>query len=220
MSDVNTAPAAPLQTVSHIINAVPLGVQGFALTTFMLGMYTSGQFNAKGEVIVFVCAAFYGGLTQFIAGFFAAARGDMFPAVFMTAYGAFWLTFVFLNLYAAPRAGSAASQMVTIYLCMWSVITFVFLVVTLWTNWIVFLVFLEFMVTIIVLDFGSALNNTSLNHAGGYLEMILAAAAWYVIGAEMINHTAGKELLPFPLMPLNAGYSPKGLTPLDTPSGS
>ncbi len=30
-----------------ITNPVPVGVAGFALTTFMLGLYTSGQFSAK-----------------------------------------------------------------------------------------------------------------------------------------------------------------------------
>ena len=36
---------------SLIANPVPVGVAGFALTTFTLGLYTTGQFNAKGAVL-------------------------------------------------------------------------------------------------------------------------------------------------------------------------
>ena len=82
---------------------MPVGVAGFALTTFTLGLYTTGQFNAQGEVVVLALAAFYGGLTHFIAGFFALAKGELFAAAFMTSYGAFWFSFVALNLFDVPE---------------------------------------------------------------------------------------------------------------------
>ncbi|HZD66508.1 MAG TPA: GPR1/FUN34/YaaH family transporter, partial [Acidimicrobiales bacterium] len=76
---------------------------GFALTTFALGLFTSGQIRATNLALVLGLAAFYGGLTQFIAGWFAVARGDLFPAVFMTTYGAFWFSFVALFLFVPRR---------------------------------------------------------------------------------------------------------------------
>lgn len=197
-------PANPVNTLRNLMaNPVPVGVAGFALTTFTLGLYTSGNFNAKGEVVVFALAAFYGGLTQFIAGFFALSRGDLFPAAFMTTYGAFWFTFVALNLYAAPAAGSAAPQAVSIFLIMWTVITAIFWVASFWTNWVVFITFTEFIVTLIILDIGSVANNMGLNHVGGYLEMALGALAWYVVLGEVVNDVSGRALFPFPLTPVH-----------------
>jgi succinate-acetate transporter protein len=182
-----------------ICNAVPVGVGGFALTTFTLGLYTSGQLNSKGEVLVLALALMYGGLTQFIAGFFALRRGDLFPAAFMTSYGAFWFSFVGVITYVVPHAGSAAPQAVTTFLCMWTVITLIFTVATLGTNWTVFLTFLVFDVAIILEDIGNGAGSKGLIHLGGYFEMLLAAMAWYIVLAEIVNETLKKEI--FPLFP-------------------
>lgn len=184
---------------SLIANAVPVGVGGFALTTFTLGMYTSGQFDAKGEVLVLALAFFYGGLVQMIAGFFALAKGDLFPAAFMTSYGAFWFSYDGLVLFVVPRAGSAANQAVTIFLIMWTVITLIFTVATLGTNRMVFATFLVFDIAIILADIGSAGSFANVTKAAGYGEMLLAAMAWYIVGAEIVNATVGRDV--FPLFP-------------------
>lgn len=193
----------PLAVRSSITNPVPVGVAGFALTTFTLGLFTSGNFHAQGIVVVFVLAAFYGGLTQFIAGWFALARGDLFPAAFMTTYGAFWFTFVGLELFVVPRAGPAAAQAAAIFLIMWTVITFIFLIATIFTNWVVFIAFAEFVVTLIVLDIAAVSGSAGLQQAGGYLEMILGFIAWYIVLGEIINDVSGRGILPFPLTPFH-----------------
>jgi succinate-acetate transporter protein len=196
--------AAPHGPIGHLMaNPVPVGVAGFSLTVFALGLYTSGQFDAKGEILIYILAAAYGGLTQFIAGFFALRRGDIFPAAFMTTYGAFWFTYVALNVYVVPHAGSAASQAVTIYLIMWTVISFIFLVTTLWTNWVVVTAFVVLFVAFILLDIGSAASNVTVNHVAGYLEMVLGAIGWYIVLGELVNDTSGRAILPFPLTPLH-----------------
>lgn len=182
-------------------NPVPVGVAGFALTTFTLGLYTSGNFNTKGEILVFGLAAFYGGLTQFIAGWFALSRGDIFPAAFMTTYGAFWFSFIALNLFVVPAAGAGAAQAGTIFLVMWTVITVIFCIASAWTNWVVLIVFTEFVATLIVLIIGSWTANTTINHVGGYLEMVLGALAWFVVIGEIVNDVSSRALFPFPPTP-------------------
>lgn len=190
---------APAQLHPFITNAVPVGVGGFALTTFTLGLYTSGILDPQGAVLVIALAAFYGGLTQFIAGFFALARGDLFPAAFMTSYGAFWLSYDALLLWVVPHAGAAAGQAVFIFLVMWTVITVIFTIASLGTNWTVLVTFLVFDVAIILLDIGAALNNASLDKAGGWFELLLAALAWYIVMAEIANETLHRTV--FPLFP-------------------
>ncbi|MGH3194550.1 MAG: acetate uptake transporter [Streptosporangiaceae bacterium] len=184
---------------SLIANPVPVGVAGFALTTFTLGLYTSGQFNPAGGVLVLALAFFYGGLVQMIAGFFALAKGELFPAAFMTTYGAFWFSYVALLEFVLPRAGTGAAQAVTIFLIMWTIITLIFTVATLGTNWVVLSAFVVFDIAIILLCIGAAGAFTGVTKAGGYGEMVLAAIAWYIVMAEIANATIGRDL--FPLFP-------------------
>lgn len=193
------------QRQSLIANPVPVGVAGFALTTFTLGLYTTGQFHMQGEVLVFALAAFYGGLTQFIAGFFALAKGELFAAAFMTTYGAFWLSFVALNLYVVPHAGAAGTQAELVFLVMWTIITLIFTLATLGTNLMVLVTFLAFDVAIILLDVGVGIGNMSVVKAGGYAELVLGALAWYVVMAEIVNDTVGRSI--FPLFPFRRGES-------------
>jgi succinate-acetate transporter protein len=196
LSEPAQAPSPAPARKSLIANPVPVGVGGFALTTFTLGMYQSGFFDAEGTVLVFALAAFYGGLVQVIAGFFALAKGEVFPATFMTSYGAFWFAFVALNLYVVPHAGAAADQAVTIFLIMWTIITFIFTVCTLATNKFVFATFIVFDIAFILLDIGSAAGSETVTHIGGGFVMLLAAMAWYIVGAEIINESTGKRVVP------------------------
>ena len=209
-------PATPATVeVSHrslIANPVPVGVAGFALTTFTLGLYTTGQFNAQGEVVVLALAAFYGGLTQFIAGFFALAKGELFAAAFMTSYGAFWFSFVALNLFVVPRAGPAAHEAVMIFLIMWTVITLIFTLATLGTNMTVLVTFIVFDIALILEFIGNAALSgaetaNGLTKAGGWAELILAALAWYIVMAEVVNETLGREI--FPLFPFRREPTPE-----------
>jgi succinate-acetate transporter protein len=181
------------------------------LTTFTLGLYTSGQFHAQGLVLVLPLAVFYGGLVQMIAGFFAMAKGELFAAAFMTSYGAFWFSYVGVILFVVPMAGPAAHQAITIFLIMWTVITLIFTLATLGTNLVVLVTFMVFMVALILEVIGNATltgaaTANSLTKAGGYAEMVLAALAWYIVMAEIVNDTLEKPV--FPLFPLRRTATP------------
>lgn len=203
-----------------ITNPVPIGVGGFALTTFTLGLMTSGIFPASEALVVVPLAGFYGGLVQMAAGFFALRRGDLFSAAFMTTYGAFWWSYDVLVLWVVPnvtKAGGAAgahqaAQAVTIFLIMWSVITAIYTVATLGTNWLVFITFCEFEATLIVADIGGWLGISAASTLGtGVGEMVLASLAWYIIGAEIVNETVKRPV--FPLFPFKKPF----FTPITPP---
>lgn len=232
-----------------IANPVPVGVAGFALTTFLLGLYNSGiwhdpnsttkPLNALWVYVILGLAAFYGGLTQFIAGFFSLRRGDIFQAAFMTSYGAFWWSFDFLFfMFLAPTGGlfgdpswkgalaeagmkgdaakvPAATSFyhaVTIFLIGWTIITIIFFLASLFTNWVVAGVFAWFVFTLVVADiaFSGGPTATGAGHFAGWLEIILGCLGWYVVLSEMVNDLAGREIFPFPLTPLNAAKRKAG----------
>jgi succinate-acetate transporter protein len=72
-------------------------------------------------------------------------------------------------------------------------------VATLGTNWTVFLTFIVFDIAIILEDIGNGAGSAGLKHIGGGFEMLLAAMAWYIVMAEIVNETLKKEI--FPLFP-------------------
>lgn len=188
---------------SAICNPVPIGVAGFALTVFTMGLYTSGNLDSHGKVLMLTLGAFYGGLVQLIAGFFAIARGDVFPATFMTTYGAFWLSYVGLVTYVVPHAGPAAGQAVAIFLIMWSVITLIFTIAALATNKLILSTFIVLSCAFILVDIAASGGPAISGVMGGYFEMVEGAMVWYIVMAEMVNEMTGKAS--FPTFPFKNG---------------
>lgn len=185
----------------QIANPVPIGVAGFALTTFTLGLYTSGVVSGAGTTLVLYLALAYGGTVQLVAGFFALARGDVFPAAVMTSYGAFWFSFVALEVLVTPKVTAAggpgvANQTLLVFLAVWTVITLIYTLGAMQVSGVLVLVFAIFDAALIVLCVATAIQSTGLERVGGYLEMALAATAWYVVAAEMLNEMRGREVLP------------------------
>ncbi len=71
-------------------NPAPLGLAGFALTTWLLSMNNAGWITGDGMGIVLACALAYGGTAQAIAGIMELPRGNTFGATAFLSYGAFW----------------------------------------------------------------------------------------------------------------------------------
>lgn len=85
--------AYPAKFISErkVANPAPLGLCGFALTTFILGAI---NMKARGitEPNIFVGAAYaYGGLVQLLAGMWEMAIGNTFGATALSSYGGFWI---------------------------------------------------------------------------------------------------------------------------------
>lgn len=181
---------------SMIGNPVCVGVGGFAITTTTLGLYSIGILDPKGMDVVLILAAGYGGLVQMIAGFFGLAKGETFAGSFMTAYGAFWWTYVALIVWGVPHMGDAAGTGVAIYLIMWTITTLLFTVATLNTNKVVLWTFIEFDCTLILLDIGAAGGIHIASLIGGYFVILLGLLGWYIVTAEMVNEMSGRSVIP------------------------
>src|SRR5438105_14574520 len=81
------AAAAPI-----IANPGPLGLCGFALTTFVLSSINAGLIpGADAAKMVVGLAFFYGGIAQLLAGMWEFKSGNTFGATAFSSYGAFWL---------------------------------------------------------------------------------------------------------------------------------
>src|SRR5204863_709417 len=94
----------PAMPVVSIADPGPLGLAGFALTTFALSGHNAGFIP---NLIWVGLALFYGGLAQFCAGMWEFRRGNTFAATAFSTYGAFWLslgTYLVLDLTGKVKA--------------------------------------------------------------------------------------------------------------------
>jgi succinate-acetate transporter protein len=179
----------------------PLGLAGFAMTTFVLSMFNSNLVDAKGLPVVLGLALAYGGIVQLIAGVWEFRTGNTFGAVAFCSYGAFWLSFWALNVFYAKDIGGNAGHAVGVYLWAWAIFTAYMTVAALRVSGAVLLVFALLTVTFILLAIGAVGDHATVTHWGGYLGLATAAAAWYASFAAVTNSTFRRTVLP--VMPLS-----------------
>jgi len=176
----------------------PLGLAAFALTTFVLSMFTSGLMNAdNGEPIVLGLALAYGGLAQLLAGMWEFRTGNTFGATAFVSYGAFWLSFwAFVQFYEKQIPEGYVPKAVGLYLIAWGIFTTYMFVASLRTTAAIATVFALLAATFLLLGIGDATGSTGITKAGGFVGLATAVAAWYASFAGVANSTFKKTILP------------------------
>jgi hypothetical protein len=175
----------------------PLGLAGFALTTFVLSMFNAHLVSSAGEPVVLGLALAYGGIAQLLAGMWEFRTGNTFGAVAFTSYGAFWISFWALVTFFAPKIPAAhAGDAIGLYLWAWGIFTTYMFVASLRTSAAVALVFALLAATFILLGIGNSGGNESIIKWGGYVGLATAAAAWYASFAAVINFTFKRTIAP------------------------
>lgn len=175
----------------------PLGLAGFALTTFVLSMFNAGLVNKASEPVVLGLALAYGGIAQILAGMWEFRTGNTFGAVAFTSFGAFWISFwALITFFAGDIPAEHLGAAVGLYLIAWGLFTTYMWVASLRTTAAVNLVFLLLAITFFVLGIGDAVGNDTISKLGGWLGLATAVAAWYASFAGVTNFTFGREVLP------------------------
>jgi succinate-acetate transporter protein len=193
------APAAPA-----IADPGPLGLSGFALTTFVLSAGNAGFIVAQGNAaMVLGLALFYGGFVQLCAGMWEFRRGNTFAATAFSSYGGFWISLAFSSLpifggkSLAELAGGSA---VGVYLLGWTIFTGFMLLGTLRLNGALVSVFLFLFLAFLSLTIGALGATTTWTQIGGWLGIITAVLAWYTAAAGVLAGTNSAIKLPtFPM---------------------
>jgi uncharacterized protein len=181
----------------------PLGLAGFAMSTFVLSMFNSQLVSAGGEPVVLGLAIAYGGIAQILAGMWEFRTGNTFGAVAFTSFGAFWVSYwvlVTFNVGQFPDAATAGHA-IGLYLWAWAIFTTYMFVASLRTTGAVALVFALLAATFILLGIGNSGAHTNIVKWGGYVGLATAVAAWYASFAAVVKSTFGRTVLP--VMPLH-----------------
>jgi hypothetical protein len=204
------APAPATGWGASIADPGPLGLAGFAGTTFFLSVVNTNMLGASVQTTVLGLALFYGGLAQLLAGMWEFVKGNTFGAVAFTSYGAFWMSFWYLlNHVLAGQIAAKANvpdilHGVGVYLMVWAIFTAYMTVASLRTSGAVCVVFvlltLAFVALMIgflsesVVDFEK--NNNFWINLGGWIGIATALAAWYASFAAVVNSTFKRVVLP------------------------
>jgi succinate-acetate transporter protein len=179
----------------------PLGLAGFAMTTFVLSMFNADLVNKGGEPVVLGLALAYGGIAQLLAGMWEFRTGNTFGAVAFSSFGAFWISYWALVTFFVDEIPEAhAGAAIGLFLWAWAIFTAYMFIASLRTTGAVALVFLLLTITFILLAAGNSGDHTNVIKWGGYVGIATAIAAWYASFAAVVNSTFGRSLAP--VMPL------------------
>ncbi len=172
----------------------PLGLAGFAMTTFALSSANAGIWKGGGLTAAISLALVYGGIAQFAAGMWEFVRKNTFGAVAFTSYGAFWLgLYAFINW----DGGLKATNALGVYLLAWTIFTFYMMIGSFKTSIALASVFVVLEATFIFLTIGNwDAGHSNMVKVGGWLGIITAILAWYCSAAAVINDTYKKKVLP------------------------
>lgn len=190
MTDVDKGPAA----APAVANPAPLGLAGFALTTFLLSASNAGWTNGTDAWLGYAFA--YGGLVQLLAGMWEFRNRNVFGAVAFSSYGGFWLGLgLYIELLAGEASPSQLGNDLGWILLAFAIFNTYMLIASLQVTTAVFAVFLTLEVTEIVLVIGNLGGSTGMVTAGGYIGVLTALCAWYASAAGVINSTFGRPVL-------------------------
>jgi succinate-acetate transporter protein len=174
-----------------------LGLAGFGMTTLVLSFGNAGIIKEPaGIAVVFGLAIFYGGLAQLVAGIWEFRRGNTFGATAFFSYGAFWLSFWWINTH--PAGAGDIHESLGLYLIAWAIFTAYMTLAALKTSTITLAVFGALTLTFLFLGIGVLQNEPtgSIYKVGGYIGILTAVLALYNSAAVVVNATHRRDALP------------------------
>ena len=176
-------------------NPGPLGLGGFALTTFVLNVHNAGLIDIGAALPM---GLFYGGLAQLVAGFLEFQTGNTFGMTAFGSYGAFWIALASMVLMEMNKwvSADASKGWLLVTLIAWTIFTLILWIGTFKHTKALVWVFTTLLILFGLLDVAVWTGSKTITHIAGWEGIFCAATAWYLMAAIVINDSYGKTVLP------------------------
>lgn len=176
-------------------NPAPLGLGGFALTTFVLNVHNAGLVDIGAALPL---GLFYGGLAQLVAGFLEFRTGNTFGMTAFGSYGAFWIALASMVIMEMNKwiPAEATKGWLLVTLVAWTVFTFILWIATFKHSKALIWVFTTLLILFILLDVHVWTGSAMLGKVAGWEGIFCAGTAWYMMAAIVINDSYGRAVLP------------------------
>ena len=215
VSEDRTVQATTAPT-SGIADPAPLGLAGFATTTFLLSAANANWMSAASGAAFLGYAFAYGGFIQLLAGMWEFRNRNVFGAVAFSTYGGFWLGLgLWIRLVVDPAVAAvkpatlAATVAALNHDLAWILLAFFIfntymLLLSTQVNLAVFGVFLTLGLTELILCIGNFIlgsaSTSGVVQFGGYVGLVTALVAWYTSFA-LVSRGMADGKLKFPVGP-------------------
>jgi uncharacterized protein len=198
VSGATTAPA-PAPAQSLFAGPAPLGLVAFGMTTLLLSFINAGVIPGTSVPVVLALAIPFGGGCQVVAGLVAFRNGAHFAATAFTSYGAFWLSFVFINTLFGAELPKDPTPILGLYAMAWGLFTAYMTIASLAGGKAVTVVFVLLTLTFVALGIGFWGHDAAgkgFTQIGGVLGILTAAAAMYTSFGDVTNAVFKRTVIP------------------------
>jgi len=176
---------------TKIGNPAVVGLAGFGLTTLLLQFHNIGLIGL-GPVVAM--GFIFGGVAQLAAGLMEQKTGNNFGFAAFTSYGAFWIGLGIIWMLNILGIYQSSTTDVGFYLVAWTFLTVIFWVGSMFIHRAMAITFSTLLLGFLLLDIGH-FGYPIFNVIAGYVLIVCALSAWYMMAAIILNDVSGKELL-------------------------
>jgi succinate-acetate transporter protein len=187
-----TTPVQVTEVSPTTANPAPLGLCGFALTTFVLSAINAKLLTGDDLPIVVGIAFFYGGLAQFLAGRWEFKTGNTFGATAFSSYGAFWIAVGAMIKFDLITGHTAFA----FFLLGWTIFTLMMLLCAFSISRVMVALFALLSITFALLTAAEFGMGDNLRQLGGYFGIATALVAWYAALSGLLVSVRSSIKLP------------------------
>ncbi|MBQ7701841.1 MAG: acetate uptake transporter [Candidatus Methanomethylophilaceae archaeon] len=186
-----------------LANAGALGLSAFGVTTLCMMLLNTKMIISEGAgpgmAMVLGIGMFFGGLIQVLVGWQEWKSGNTFGATAFTSYGAFWLSFCMIQIYANVYGFAVQPKAMGIYMLAWTLFTVLMFIASLKLVPILTIIFGTASIGFTLLTVENFLTGdaaSTVAQIAGFVGTLLALEALYGGVAQVINECWGREMFP------------------------
>ena len=173
-------------------NPAVVGLAGFGMATLVLQFHNVG-WCGLGPVVV--SGLVFGGIAQLVAGLQEMRTGNNFGYSAFTSYGAFWIALALIMLFNHHGIYKASAKDLGWFLVGWTIYTGILWVGAMRVNGALASTFTLLLIGFILLDIGH-FGYPIMNKVAGYVLMLCALNAWYVMAHAIFVDVFQRDVLP------------------------